>query len=102
LSHGVIRNIAMTDVGQSPGEVPGNGIDINLKYGTYEGILIEDFVFENVGGVSENTEAAIAIKARDDGSYSSIPASVTDTIIIRNGTISGTGTGIQVGEPGRN
>src|SRR5690606_307121 len=43
-----------------------------------------------------------AIKARDDGAYGSSPASVSDTVVIRNGTISGTGTGIQVGEPGKN
>ncbi|HEX7115844.1 MAG TPA: hypothetical protein VF193_11995 [Steroidobacter sp.] len=102
LSHGLIRNLTMTDVGQSPDAVPGNGIDLNLKYGTYEDILIENFVFENVGGISKNTEAAIAIKARDDGNYGSLPARVTDTIIVRNGTISGTGTGIQIGEPGAN
>jgi Ca2+-binding RTX toxin-like protein len=102
LSHALIQNITMTNVGRSPNAVPGNGIDINLKYGTYEDIVIDGFVFENVGGTSLSTDAAIAIKARDDGAYGSSPASVSDTVVIRNGTISGTGTGIQVGEPGKN
>jgi len=103
LSNSTLRNVTMTDVGQASVEnVPGNGIDINLKYGTYTGIVVDGFVFTRVGGTSLATEAAIAVKARNDGSYAENPAVYEGTVEIRNGTIDGTGTGVQVGEPGKN
>lgn len=103
LSDSVIRNIAMTGVGRDAGAgLPGNGIDLNLKYGTYSGIIIEKFVFSQVGGVSGGGDAAISVKARDDGSYAANPGIYDGELIIRNGTIDGTGTGVLVGEPGKN
>lgn len=102
LSDSVIRDITMTNVGQQAQEgLPGNGIDINLKYGSYTNIVIEDFVFTQVGGTSVANDAAISIKARDDGSYAANPGVYEGELIIRNGTIDGTGTGIQLGEPGK-
>lgn len=102
LSDSVIRDITMTNVGQHAVEgLPGNGIDINLKYGTYANIVIEDFVFSQVGGTSVANDAAISIKARDDGSYAANPGSYQGELVIRNGTIDGTGSGVQLGEPGK-
>ena len=104
LSDGDIRNVTMTEVGRGATEgVPGNGIDINLKFGTYENIVIDGFTFTDVGGRSLAGDAAISVKVRDDGStYSSDPATYDGALIIRNGTIIGAGTGVQVGEPGKN
>lgn len=103
LSDSVIRGITMTRVGVAPqGGVTGNGIDLNLKYGTYSNVIIEDFVFNQVGGTSVAGDAAIAIKARDDGSYATNPGVYQGELIVRNGVIDGTGTGVQVGEPGKN
>ena len=84
----------------------GAGIDINLKYEAYTGsITIQNFDFDGVGS-STGTDplghthgAAIAIKARDDGSYASDGASFTGPIVIQDGTIDGTSTGIRIGEP---
>lgn len=102
LSDSVIRDITMTNVGQHAQEgLPGNGIDINLKYGSYANIIIEGFVFRQVGGTAVANDAAISIKARDDGSYASNPGSYDGELIIRNGSIDATGTGVQVGEPGK-
>jgi len=84
----------------------GAGIDINLKREAFTGsITIQNFDFDNVGS-STGTDplghvngAAISIKVRDDGSYFADPASFTGPIVIQNGTIDGTSTGIRVGEP---
>ena len=117
LSNAQLLDLIMTDVGEfgrgpafglaaQTGEF-GNGIDINLKYGDFENILIDGFTFTDVGSsshpdsVAGDFGAAIAIKARDDApSYSSNPASLDD-VTISNGTINGTSTGIRVGEPGK-
>ena len=46
---------------------------------------------------------AIVVKARDDGpTYSAAPATYTGAVIIADGTIDGTSTGIRAGEPGQN
>lgn len=101
LSNASLRNLTMANVGQAAGQgLPGNGIDINLKYGTYVGIVIDGFTFTNVGGATLAGDAAISVKARDDGSYAGNPGVYSGTLSILNGWISGTGTGVQVGEPG--
>ncbi|WP_129782222.1 hypothetical protein [Peristeroidobacter soli] len=102
LSDSVIRDITMSQVGQNAQEnLPGNGIDINLKYGSYANIVIEGFIFTQVGGTATANDAAISIKARDDGSYANNPGIYVGDLIVRNGTIDGTGTGVQLGEPGK-
>ena len=118
LSNAEIKNIIMDDVGQfgrGPAFGPaaqtgefGNGIDINLKYGTYANISIHDFNFTNVGlsagvdTVPQDFGGAIVIKARDDApSYNTDTASASN-ITVSNGTIDGTSTGIRAGEPGKN
>ena len=112
----VFDNIVMNDVGQYGGGVAfgaqgknGNGIDLNLKYGTYTGsITIENFDFDDVGlssglGSSHANAAAIAIKTRDDApSYSGNAASFVGLILIQDGSIDGTSTGIRAGEAGKN
>ena len=118
LEHGLIQNITMSDVGQYGGGpafgangANGNGIDINLKYelGVYQDIVIKNFTFTNVGlsngvgGTSHVNAGAIAIKARDDApSYDTNKANFIGTVIIQNGSINGTSTGIRAGEPGKN
>ncbi|MCZ7658601.1 MAG: DUF5801 domain-containing protein [Xanthobacteraceae bacterium] len=118
LKDGLISGVTMTDVGEF-GRGPafggtgpntsgfGNGIDINLKNGTYSNITITDFTFENVGssdgdGSAHTHGAAIAVKVRDDApSYSGAPATWSGApLVISDGTIDGTSTGIRVGEPG--
>lgn len=118
LADSTIQNITMNDVGQFGGWAPmgafgrtGAGIDINLKAGTYQGIVVEDFHLTDTGASNRNGAAAsdpiggaITVKARADGStYGPAPAVVTDQVTIRNGTIDGsTSTGIRAGEPGKN
>ena len=117
LTDSTITGVVMDNVGQYGGGQAfgangraGNAININLKAGTYDNIVIENFTLTDTGtsnkegaAVADKNGAAIAITARDDGgTYGPSPGVVTDTITIRNGTISGnTATGIQVGEPGQ-
>ena len=117
LSNAHLTNIVMNNVGQYGAGTAfgtqgsgGNGIDINLKNGSYSNIEIDHFTLTNVGASDRNgTDAighknggAIVVEARDAGSYSTVPASLTDAVSIHDGTIDGhTSTGIQVGEPGQ-
>lgn len=122
LTNSTITGITMTNVGEfgrgdafdTPANVGeyGTGIDINLKYAKpgvpYTNIVIENFTFTGVGtsaGVDSNPldfGAAISVKVRDDGpSYSANPGTYDGAVIVRNGTIDGTSTGIRVGEPGK-
>ena len=115
LSNAHITNITMNDVGQwgdtafggGTGKF-GNGIDINLKNGSYSNIVIDHFTMTDVGlsngaGTPHLGGGAIAVKARDDGpTYGAAPATYTGAVIIADGTIDGTSTGIRAGEPGQN
>ena len=115
LTDSTLSHITMSDVGQFGGGTAfgaygknGNGINLNLKAGTYDNIVIEDFHLTDTGAsdrrgadaVGEAHGGAIVVSARDDGgTYGPQPAVVTDAIIIRNGVIDGhTSGGIQVGE----
>lgn len=117
LSNAYLTNITMEDVGQfgapstsgSAGS-GGDGIDLNLKNGTYSNVEIDNFHLTDTGlsngGVAGATGhangGAIVVEARDQGSYATAQGHVTDTISIHDGTIDGsTSTGIQAGEPGQ-
>jgi parallel beta-helix repeat protein len=82
-----------------------NGIDFNLKFGSYGGIVIRNSTITNSGstlGSVAEASSAIAIKARDDGStYGSNPA-VLSGVLIENNIISGPQNGIRIGEYGAN
>lgn len=116
-----ILNVTMDDVGtfgrgyafasktpyDQTGEF-GTGIDINLKYGDYSGIVIDGFEMTNVGvssgpdTVPQDFGAAIGIKVRDDGSYGGANAATySGDVLVQNGSIDVTSTGIRAGEPGK-
>ncbi len=103
----LLDGLTMDNVGQYGG-VPsfgangqnGNGIDLNLKYHTYNGdVTISNFDLTNTGG-SAGQNGAIVVEGRDDApSYSGIPADVSGlNVTIQDGTIDGTSTGIRAGE----
>ena len=115
MSNAQLLNLIMSNVGEFGGITTtgslgagGNGINLNLKYGVYANILIEDFTLTNVGSsdrdgaaASHQNGGAIVIAARDDpSSYNTNPASLTN-VTIRDGSIDGTSTGIEIGEPGK-
>jgi len=117
LSDSRITNVTMDDVGQFgrgptfglPVGSTGNGININLKNGSYSNIEIDHFTLTNTGSsnggqagpTGTNNGGAIVIEARDDGAtYGAAPATATN-VTIHDGSINGTSTGVQVGEPGK-
>lgn len=80
-----------------------NGVDVNLKGGNYSNITIKDSVVANVAkgspfnGIS-SFSAAVAIKGRDDSSYSDNPGYL-DGLTIDNVTIRDSFNGLRLGEP---
>ncbi|MBR0875485.1 hypothetical protein JQ633_34390, partial [Bradyrhizobium tropiciagri] len=113
LSDAHITNIAMDNVGQYGGGPAfgadgnaGNGINLNLKNGSYSNIEIDHFTLHDVGasdGVVSGGQAnggAIVVEARDQGSYAGTPGTFSGAVNIHDGSITGhTSTGIQAGEP---
>ncbi len=76
------------------------GFDINLKAGDYHNLTFDRItITANALGLQEGV--GIMIKARDDGNYSSFPATL-DNVTVTNCTISGNERGIRFGEPYRN
>ena len=110
LSHSTITGVTMTNVGfwgsgaAFGGPYAGVGIEINLKNGEYSDITITDFTLTDTGTSAHDNSAAISVKTRDDApSYNSQPATwVGDPLVISDGTIDGTTTGIRAGETGKN
>ncbi len=99
----VIRNCTFTNVGTDSGYNFGAAIDINLKYGTYEGITIEGNTFTGCGTSSLNG-TAICVKERgtgNDPSYAANPAHLSD-IMIQNNLFNGNNRDVFFGEPGKN
>ena len=86
----------------------GNGIDLNLKNGTLQQHRHRRLHVDRWRAVRRRRAphldgGAIAVKARDDGpTYGAAPANYTGAVIIADGTIDGTSTGIRAGEPGQN
>jgi hypothetical protein len=113
LSDSTINGVTMYNVGQfgapsTSGALGsgGDGIDLNLKNGAYSDDVIENFTLTNTGAstgsgsvVGNANGGAIVIEARDQGSYAGAPAVYTGAVTVENGTINGTSTGIQAGEP---
>jgi len=61
------------------------GVDINLKYADFNNITIEDSTFENNGlGDTGGSGVDLTIKARNDGSYASQPATLINLDVNHN------------------
>lgn len=75
-----------------------SAVDINLKYGNYENITIQDCYFEGNGA---GLGGALLIKARDDGSYANTPATLTG-VTITGCTFTDNNRDIVFGEPMKN
>ena len=71
-----------------------SGVDINLKYGDYANITFTGCTFTGNGA---NNGAALLVKARDDGSYASNPATLTG-VAVTDCTFTGNNLNIVLGE----
>ncbi|NLE39752.1 MAG: hypothetical protein GX621_17170, partial [Pirellulaceae bacterium] len=92
---------AITVDGSGTSGASAAGIDINLKYGNYENITIQNSTIRNSGAGDAVNGVGLTVKARNDGSYSSNPATLTN-VVIRNNFIENNQAGIRLGEPGKN
>jgi Ca2+-binding RTX toxin-like protein len=111
LSNALITGVSMDHVGffgtgpasGGPGLAAGVGIEVNLKNGVYHDITITDFDLTDTGTAPHDNSAAISVKTRDDApSYNGTPATWTGgDLVISNGTIAGTTTGVRTGETGK-
>ncbi|MBK7212795.1 MAG: hypothetical protein IPH88_05775 [Bacteroidales bacterium] len=102
LSNSLLKNLIMDNNGTDPLYGFNNGIDINLKYGSYSNITIQDCEITNSGYVGTSTDplnaAVVTIKARDDSpSYNTIPATLTN-VVVKNNLITGPQNGLRFGE----
>ena len=75
-----------------------SGVDINLKYGDYANITFTGCTFTGNGA---NNGAALLVKARDDGSYASNPATLTG-VTVTDCTFTGNNLNIVLGEKDKN
>ena len=105
LSNALLSNLTMNNNGTDSAYDLNNGIDINLKYGNYANITIQnsDITNSGVNGTASDAQSAtaIAIKARDDSpSYNANPATLTG-VLLKNNRITGPQNGIRFGEFGK-
>ncbi len=77
------------------------GIDINLKYGSYSNIVIENSTITRSGTGDAVNGVALAVKARDDGGYGGSKAATLASVTIRNNVVEDNQAGIRLGEPGK-
>jgi hypothetical protein len=94
LNDAVLTNITVTNSGT--GASSPAGIDINLKYGAYSDITIEDATITGSGGGSP-TGNGLTVKARNDApSYNGNPASLTG-LNLNGVSISGSPIDLSIG-----
>jgi hypothetical protein len=101
LSNAVFEDVVVDGVTSDAGPY-NNGIDINLKDGTYQNVTIRDTIVANVSEgepLDPSLSAAVAVKARDDGDYAESPATLAG-VTIANVSIRDSYNGLRFGEPG--
>ena len=104
LDNALFDGVTVSNSGTSGTYGFNNGIDINLKWGTYSNIELRNTTVTGsglLGGATLFDPAGITIKARDDGSYATPGATLT-TVTLNNVTVSGGVVGVRFGEQGKN
>lgn len=98
LSNATFTELTVAGNGGNAGGVIGQGIDLNLKWADYANISVTNSAFSG-NGLGQTMGAALAIKARDDGStYGANPATLTQVTVSGN-TFTGDERAIMLGEP---
>lgn len=118
LSNALFRNIEVRQSGTLDTYIAPNGMDINLKFGDYENITVENSTFYESGtrgsGAGTNLAGALCVKARGTGSDTSYtpssgpPGATVDNVLVANNSFgfeastqaATTTTAIRTGEPG--
>lgn len=99
LDHATFDGVTVNSSGTSGSY--GSGFNVNEKYGTYHSITVKNSTVSNSGTGDTTNGTGFDIEARDDGGYSSNPATL-DGVSLSNNTVTGNQIGIRVGEPGKN
>lgn len=104
LSDSILERLTVTGNGSGETDTPGTGVELNLKWRDYANVVIKDSHFGG-NGVANNPvfyaqQGALAIKARDDGSYAGNPASLSN-LTVSNNVFDGNGIGLSLGEPNK-
>lgn len=111
LTDAVIDGVVVEDSGVDPAYPFNNGIDVNLKYGSYSNITIQNSTFSGSGvrtvySSGLDYAAALAIKARDDGSYNSPAATLSNVLVkdnvFQDSSLHAMTTAVRIGEPAKN
>ncbi|WP_367871457.1 beta strand repeat-containing protein [Luteolibacter sp. Populi] len=102
MNNGLFENITVSNSGTGPDGGTGSGIDINLKYGTYSNLTIRNSLVSNCGQ-NYSFGGGILVKARNDGAYAAIPATLGGTVLLEGLRVencggAGNGAGIRVGD----
>ncbi len=104
LSNATFDNVVMNNSGKNATYGFNAGIDINLKNGAYSNITLRNSTITNSGlmGGATNVEnpVAVTIKARDDGSYATWPATLSG-VLVENNIISGGVNALRFNESGK-
>lgn len=105
LSDAELKNLQVIDNGdpdRSPSWADANnaGLDINLKYGTYQNLLFMNIDFKR-NGLGSSNGAGLTIKARDDAPSYNSNAGSAENVSIRKCVFNGNTNGILIGETGK-
>lgn len=71
------------------------GLDVNLKYGTFSNVILRENML-NTNGTGTASGGGITVKARNDGSYGSNPATLSN-LTVSNNEVHGSPVGIAIG-----
>jgi len=100
LDNATFDNIELSGNGYET-DLWNTGLELNLKYDDYENIsIINSTITGNGLGNSQNFGTGLNVKARDDGSYASNPASLNN-LFIENNIVANNQIGIGIGEYGK-
>lgn len=98
LDHATLDGIVVANSGTSGAN--SAGIDINLKYGAYQSITIQNSSITGSGTGDTTSGVGVTVKARSDSpSYNSNPATL-DGVLISHNIVSGNQRALRIGEAG--
>lgn len=98
LDHATLDGIVVNNSGTSGAS--SAGIDINVKYGAYQSITIQNSSITASGTGDTTSGVGLTVKARSDTpSYNSNPATL-DGVLISHNILSGNQTALRIGEAG--
>jgi hypothetical protein len=100
LSNAQFTNIEVNQSGTTGGFAAG--IDLNLKYASFQDITVQDSTIANCGTGDVTNGVGLTVKARSDApSYSTQPATLSN-VTITNNEITANQSGLRFGEPSKN